>query len=76
MKLFTQDHPECAIDEIYLGNVEKKGFQSNYKTYRFGLVVYRADGSRMSFSKERGLFPLFVKLAEYQKVQRETTFHS
>ena len=76
MKLFTQDHPECAIDEIYLGNVEKAEFQTDYQTYRFGSMAYCVDGSPMPFNKEHGVFPLFVKLVEYQKVQRETVFHS
>ncbi|MBI3127364.1 MAG: hypothetical protein HYZ11_07150 [Candidatus Tectomicrobia bacterium] len=59
------DHPECAPDEIFIGNHHQAGFRElPWKTKRAGNVAYDDRGNPVDDAQ---FFPVFVKRAEYQQ---------
>lgn len=60
----TKLHPECGVDEIYLGNFSEQKFQLvGWKTKRMGKIAYDIHGERVY---SEGFFPVFVSRKEME----------
>lgn len=54
-------HPECAIDEAFLGNVDPAVYRLlRWKTKRLGKIAVTPNGRPL----KKGFYPLFVKIEE------------
>jgi hypothetical protein len=59
----TQDHPECYVDEEFIGNFSDNSYSAcYYVTKRMGTQAYDSSGKKISF-----MFPVFVKKKELHK---------
>lgn len=72
------DHPECEPDEIFLsyGNTwtRDQGYP-RYETLRCGTTVIDDFGRDRTEDAKGGLFPIFAKREEHDRIQKELRGH-
>lgn len=77
IRLMSQDHPECSIDEAFWGNhfmggrLDQSGGVEAYhrliwQTKRLGCKAFFANGEPYTFQKQHNIYPVFIKIIELE----------
>lgn len=71
LRCFSQDHPNCFEDELFLGNFTVEHYQNiSFLTKNRGSesLALDEDYKPIPFAELHGVAPVFVKITEYENL--------